>query len=327
MIDERFYTRTDIHNLNELLAINNARDLVINIESFNENILLKPMHSIAVLNEAQAGQITFFDNAKYKKDFLTSQAEFCIARDSFIADAPETMTVIASHDPYRLYALIASYLYKNHTLVSTPKDEYYEDAYGGKIHKNAVLEDNVQTAFGVVIESGVHIGKNTIIQPNCFIGAGCHIGRSCLIESNVSISHSLIGDHVFLSAGVKIGQDGFGFAMGKTHQKVPQLGRVIIQDNVSIGANSCLDRGTIKDTIIGEGTCIDNMVQVGHNVVMGMHCVVAGNTSIAGSVTFGDYVVCGGHSCIAGHLIIESQARISGAAAVIRNVSAKQTVA
>jgi UDP-3-O-[3-hydroxymyristoyl] glucosamine N-acyltransferase len=114
--------------------------------------------------------------------------------------------------------------------------------------------------------------------------------------------------------------------MGQTHKRVPQLGRVIIQDKVTIGANTCIDRGTIKDTIIGEGSCIDNMVQIAHNVVLGLHCIIAGNSSVAGSVVFEDYVVCGGHSCIAGHLTIHKNARISGGSAVMRDVPANQTV-
>jgi UDP-3-O-[3-hydroxymyristoyl] glucosamine N-acyltransferase len=283
--------------------------------------------SIETLNQAQNSDISFFDNSKYKDDFLTSQAGFCVARPVYVDIAPATMCVIESHDPYRLYAIIATHFYKHHSLNVSLKDSYYEDDYGAKIHKNAILEENVKTAFGVVIEAGCAIGRNTIIQANSFIGLGSHIGRNCVIESNVSVTHSLIGDNVHILAGAKIGQDGFGFAMGKTHQKVPQLGRVIIQDSVSIGANTCIDRGTINDTIIGQGTCIDNMVQVAHNVVIGLNCVIAGNTSIAGSVTFGNYVVCGGHACIAGHIKINDYARISGASAVMRDVDSNQTVA
>jgi UDP-3-O-[3-hydroxymyristoyl] glucosamine N-acyltransferase len=223
--------------------------------------------------------------------------------------------------------VVAEVLYQDITVSAYETTEYYQDKYGARIHKSASLEDGVQTAYGVVIEAGVCIGRDTIIKANSVIGVGSHVGRNCFIDSNVSISHSLIGDKVVLLAGAKIGQDGFGFAMGVTHQRVPQLGRVIIQDSVTIGANTCVDRGTIKDTIIGEGTCIDNLVQIAHNVVMGLHCVVAGNSAIAGSVTFEDYVVCGGHSCIAGHLTIGHQARISGGSAVMRDVAARQTVA
>ncbi len=327
MIDEKFYTRTHIRRLGDLLDISVIKTLITDISHIADNSMDLIIDSIAVLNEAQQGQISFFDNVKYKNDFLNSKAQFCIVNQRYMSDAPEGMIVIPSHDPYRLYALCASYLYTDITILGCHSSEYYQDSYGARIHNTAILEDNVQTAFGVVIEAGVHIGKNTIIKANSVIGVGVHIGRHCFIDSNVSVSHSLVGDKVVVLAGAKIGQDGFGFAMGVTHQSVPQLGRVIIQDTVTIGANTCVDRGTIKDTIIGEGTCIDNMVQVAHNVVMGVHCIVAGNTSIAGSVTFGDYVACGGHSCVAGHLTINNHARISGGTAVIRDVATGQTVA
>ena len=327
MIDERFYTRTAVKTLGDLLEIPVIRKLVTDISHITDNELQTEIHSVAVLNEAQKGQIAFFDNQKYKNDFLHSKAEFCIAHERYLSQANSDMIIIPSQEPYRLYALVAEFLYKDITVFACEAVEYYQDKYGARIHKSASLEDNVQTAYGVVIEAGVHIGKDTIIKANSVVGSGCHIGRYCFIDSNVSLSHSLIGDKVVLLAGAKIGQDGFGFAMGVTHQRVPQLGRVIIQDSVTIGANACVDRGAIKDTIIGEGTCIDNMVQIAHNVVMGLHCVVAGNSAIAGSVTFEDYVICGGHSCVAGHLTIGHQARISGGSAVMRDVAAHQTVA
>lgn len=331
MIDERFYSRTNITSLGDLLEISAVKNLVSQIDHLDNDALSQNIDSIEVLKDAGYGQLCFFDNPKYKKDFLATKAQFCIAHERFLEDAldrkKETL-IIPSQDPYRLYAICAEHLYQDITVsYAEPADMYYEDIYGAKIHKNAVLEPDIKTGFGVVIEDGVHIGKHTVIKPNTVIGTGSHIGRNCFIDSHVTISHSLIGDHVSIFAGAKIGQDGFGFAMGKTHQKVPQLGRAIIQDYVRIGANSCVDRGAIKDTIIGEGTVIDNMVQIAHNVVMGIHCVIAGNTSIAGSVRFDDYVVCGGHTCIAGHIRIHTGARISGGAAVMRDVPAGKTVA
>jgi UDP-3-O-[3-hydroxymyristoyl] glucosamine N-acyltransferase len=330
MVDERFYTRTSVNNLRDLFNISVIKALITGISHISEAQLELPIDSIAVLNEAQKGQIAFFDNAKYKQDFLESKAEFCIAHHRYLSlignELSKDKILIPSHDPYRLYALVAEALYCDTSILPSEMSEYTQDKYGAKVHKSACLEENVQTAYGVVIEAGVHIGKNTIIKANTVIGTGCYIGRECFIDTNVSISHSLVGDKVVLLAGAKIGQDGFGFAMGATHIRVPQLGRVIIQDKVTIGANSCVDRGTIKDTIIGEGSCIDNMVQIAHNVIIGLHCVIAGNSSIAGSVIFEDYVVCGGHTCIAGHLTIHTQAKISGGSGVMRDVPARMTV-
>lgn len=327
MVDCKFYIRTPVKSLGQLLEIETIAQLVLPDYQFSEKVLNLEIQDLDVLKEASWGQITFFDNPKYKQDFFDSKAQFCITRPDFIDKAPKNMIVIPSHDPYRLYAVVAEALYKTNHQKMALSDAYYQDPFGAMIHKEAHIEEGVQTSFGVVIHEGAHIGAFTKISANTVVGAGCHIGRYCEIESHVSIAYSLIGDYVHILTGAKIGQDGFGFAMGKTHQKVPQLGRVIIQDHVSLGANTCVDRGTIQDTIIGQGTRIDNMVQIAHNVTTGVNCVIAGNSSIAGSVTLGHYVICGGHTCIAGHLNIHDQARISGGAAVIRDVEAQQTVA
>jgi UDP-3-O-[3-hydroxymyristoyl] glucosamine N-acyltransferase len=149
------------------------------------------------------------------------------------------------------------------------------------------------------------------------IGYRVCVGRNCFVGPSVSLTHALVGDRVILHAGARIGQDGFGFAMGaQGHLKVPQIGRVIIQDDVEIGANSCVDRGALKDTIIGQGTKIDNLVQIGHNVVTGRNCVIVGHVGISGSTELGDFVVMGGQSGAAGHLKIGAGAQIAGASHV-----------
>jgi UDP-3-O-[3-hydroxymyristoyl] glucosamine N-acyltransferase len=137
------------------------------------------------------------------------------------------------------------------------------------------------------------------------------------------VLYALIGDRVILHAGVKIGQDGFGFAVGKdAHEKVPQIGRVIIQDNVEIGANTTIDRGALLDTVIGEGTKIDNLVQVGHNVTIGRHCIIVAQTGISGSTSLGDFVVLGGQAGIAGPLNIGPRAAIAAQSGIVRDVEA-----
>ena len=149
------------------------------------------------------------------------------------------------------------------------------------------------------------------------------IGRDCAIGAGASITHALIGDRVIIHPGCRIGQDGFGYVMGaRATCKVPQIGRVIIQDDVEIGANTTIDRGGIRDTVIGEGTKIDNLVQIGHNVSIGRHCVIVAQTGISGSVTIGDYVMLGGQVGIADHLTIGAGAQIGGASGVINDVPA-----
>jgi UDP-3-O-[3-hydroxymyristoyl] glucosamine N-acyltransferase len=153
------------------------------------------------------------------------------------------------------------------------------------------------------------------------IGPQVRIGRQGAVGPNASIVHALIGDRVIIHAGVRIGQDGFGFAMGpQGHLKVPQIGRVIIQNDVEIGANSAIDRGANRDTVIGEGTKIDNLVQIGHNVVIGRHCVIVAKVGISGSTTLGDFVVLGGAAGLVGHIQIGTGAQIAGASNVAENV-------
>ena len=168
---------------------------------------------------------------------------------------------------------------------------------------------------GAVIGREAQIGRGTPIAAGAVVGYRVAIGRGCYVGPRRIVTHALVGDRVILHAGVRIGQDGFGFAMGAGgHLKVPQIGRVIIQDDVEIGANSCVDRGALKDTIIGEGTKIDNLVQIGHNVVIGRHCVIVGQVGISGSTELGDFVVMGGQSGVVGHIKIGSGAQIAGAA-------------
>jgi UDP-3-O-[3-hydroxymyristoyl] glucosamine N-acyltransferase len=183
------------------------------------------------------------------------------------------------------------------------------------VHPTARLEENVTVEAGAIVGREAQIGRGTTVAAGAVIGYRVTVGRGCYIGPGASVTHALVGDRVILHAGVRIGQDGFGFAMGaRGHIKVPQVGRVIIQDDVEIGANSCVDRGALKDTIIGEGTKIDNLVQIGHNVVIGRHCVIVGQTGISGSTELGDFVVMGGQSGAVGHIKIGTGAQIAGGA-------------
>jgi UDP-3-O-[3-hydroxymyristoyl] glucosamine N-acyltransferase len=151
-----------------------------------------------------------------------------------------------------------------------------------------------------------------MIAPNAVVGPGVCIGRDCTIGAGTSITHALVGDRVIIHPGCRIGQDGFGFLMGATgHLKVPQVGRVIIQDDVEIGAGTTIDRGAIRDTMIGEGTKIDNLVQIGHNVVIGRHCVLVAQTGISGSSTLEDFVALGARVGVTNHVTIGEGAQIA----------------
>jgi len=182
------------------------------------------------------------------------------------------------------------------------------------IHPTARIEEGVKIETGAIIGREAQIGRGTTIAGGALVGYRVTIGRGGYVGPGASVTHALIGDRVILHAGVRIGQDGFGFAMGPGgHLKVPQIGRVIIQDDVEIGANTCVDRGALKDTVIGEGTKIDNLVQIGHNVVIGRHCVIVGQVGISGSAELGDFVVMGGQSGTVGHIKVGAGAQIAGA--------------
>ena len=161
------------------------------------------------------------------------------------------------------------------------------------------------------------IGSGTTIAAGSVIGYRVYVGRNCYIGPNASLTHALLGNHVTIHSGVAIGQDGFGFAMGRTgHLKVAQIGRVVIQDNVEIGANTTVDRGALRDTVIGEGTKIDNLVQIGHNVVIGRHCIIVAQTGISGSAELGDFVALGGQVGVVGHVKIGAGAQIAASSNV-----------
>ena len=193
-------------------------------------------------------------------------------------------------------------------------------APGAFVHATARLEADVTVDPGAVIGPGAEIGAGTVIGPNAVIGPGVRIGRDCAIGAGTTLSHALLGNRVILHPGARLGQDGFGFAMGATHLKVPQVGRVIVQDDVEIGANTTVDRGASRDTVIGEGTKIDNLVQIAHNVVIGRHCVIVSGVGISGSTTLEDYVVLGGQVGVVGHLRIGRGAQIAGSSNVNRDV-------
>jgi UDP-3-O-[3-hydroxymyristoyl] glucosamine N-acyltransferase len=189
-----------------------------------------------------------------------------------------------------------------------------------------MLEEDVAVGAGAVIGPGASIGRGTQIGAGAVIGVGVAIGRQCAIGANAVIGFSLIGDRVRILAGAVIGEAGFGVAGGRGGAiDVPQLGRVILQDGVTVGANSCIDRGAFDDTVIGENTKIDNLVQVGHNVRIGRSCVLAAHTGISGSTTIGDGVRFGGRAGIADHLNIGDGAQVMAAAGLMHDIPAGET--
>lgn len=293
MPDHRFHTNTGPKTLNALAKLAGAE-----VMSGGDDII----EDVAPLLKAQKTDISFLDNIKYKDDFKATQAGACIILEKMKEFAPEGCNILISKNPYKSYALIAQAFYPQQPEV-------------GNISEYAHIDPSANIGEGCVIEAGAVIGKNV------------EIGDKTKIGANASISHAIVGSGCNIYPGVRIGQDGFGFAIDPAgHVKVPQLGRVIIGDNVEIGSNTCIDRGSGPDTVIGDGTWIDNLVQIGHNVKVGRGCVIVAQSGIAGSTTLEDYVVVAAQSGVAGHLNIGMAAKIGAQSGVMRDVPAQTDV-
>ncbi|MCC2688564.1 MAG: lpxD, partial [Rhizobiaceae bacterium] len=178
---------------------------------------------------------------------------------------------------------------------------------------------------GAVIGPLAAIGSGTVVAPNAVVGRLCQVGRNCYVGPSASLQHTLMGDRVIVHAGAQIGQDGFGFVAGpRGPERIPQIGRVVIQDDVEIGSNTTIDRGAMTDTIIGEGTKIDNLVQIAHNVSVGRGCLIAGHCGISGSVKIGDQAMLGGGVGIADHVVVGERAQIAAASGVMNDIPSSE---
>ena len=269
------------------------------------------IHDVRGLADAGAGHVTFLDNRRYLGQLATTRAAACLVAPAFAARVPSGVAALVMALPYRGFAVALQHFYPDAMLPKAAMTQVGDDP---PIHPTARLEEGVRVEPGAIVGREAQIGRGTTIAAGALVGYRVAIGRGGYVGPGASVTHALIGDRVILHAGVRIGQDGFGFALGPAgHLKVPQIGRVIIQDDVEIGANSCVDRGALRDTVIGEGTKIDNLVQIGHNVVIGRHCVIAGQAGISGSSELGDFVVMGGQSGMVGHIKIGTGAQIGGA--------------
>ncbi|MDO8840535.1 MAG: UDP-3-O-(3-hydroxymyristoyl)glucosamine N-acyltransferase [Parvibaculum sp.] len=318
MADKRFFTNSGPCTLADI-ATRVGATLASGVDG------QRTIASVAALGVAGPNDLSFLDNPKYINQFENTSAGACIVHPRFAGRAPADLAMLLSDQPYRAYALAAQMFF--------PETVKATDTFGmrAQVDPRAAVHPTAKLGTGVTIEPGasvgadVEIGNGTVIGANSSIGKACTVGKDCAIGSNVTISHAHIGDRVMLHPGVRIGQDGFGFAMGlPRHEKVPQLGRVIIQDDVEIGANSTVDRGAGPDTVIGEGSKIDNLVQIGHNVEIGRHCIIAAQTGLAGSAKLGDFVVLAAQVGVTGHLTVNSGAQIAARGAVVHDVPAGQ---
>jgi UDP-3-O-[3-hydroxymyristoyl] glucosamine N-acyltransferase len=286
--------------------------------------LTATIRGVAPVDQASSGDLVFIDNPKYAGALAGTRAAACLVPARYADRVPAATVALVCEDSYRAFALVVGKMYPE---AARPRSLFGATGVspGASIHPEARLESGVVIDPGVVVGPRAELGEGTIVGANTVIGPDVRIGRDCSIGPNATIMHALIGNRVILHPGVRIGQDGFGFALGaRGHTKIPQVGRVVIQDDVEIGAGTTIDRGANRDTTIGEGTKIDNLVQIGHNVVVGRHCVIVAQAGISGSCTLGDFVAIGGQAGLTGHLSIGSGAQIAASAGVMNDVPAGQ---
>lgn len=268
------------------------------------------------LNSAEPGSLSFFEDKSLSESLKTTKARFVFLTQDTLSNLPPNCIGLIVKFPQAAYARVCTELYKL-------KDHEGHESR----HKSVHCESDVTIGPMVVLGQDVEIGEGTVIEAHVVIGPGVRIGRHCHIGAHVSLKACYLGDRVKISAGTRIGESGFGVRWDdKGLIDVPQLGRVIIQDDVSIGANSCIDRGAYEDTFVGEMTKIDNQVQIAHNVHLGRKVLIAAQAGIAGSVRVGDGTMFGGRAGVVDHLTIGAHARIGAAAVVLKSVDDSQTV-
>ena len=273
----------------------------------------RQVSAVAPLGSAGAGDIAFLGDRKFAAALGQTRAGCVILPAAALEAAPAGAAIIVSDEPQAAWARASASLHRAIPLSEADRDEAAED-------------DTVVFEPGVVIGAGARIGRGTRIGANSVIGPGVQIGRDCIIGYNVSVGFALVGDRVRLMSGARIGEAGFGAARSKTGPvDVPQLGRVILQDGVTVGANSCIDRGAYDDTVVGENTKIDNLVMIAHNCVIGRNCLLAAHTGISGSCIVGDNVIFGGQAGIGDHIRIGEGARVAGGAGVLADIPAGET--
>lgn len=291
------------------------------VDGLNESDRISGLSS---LDDPRSGSLVFVQSSKSAEKLAAlSDVAAVLCTEKGLSALPGGPAKIVVSAPHAAFAAIGCHLFPESLGPgrANADDGYRTDYPDARVSRLAELEDGVVIGAGAVVGDHVAIGRNTIIGANTVIADYCQIGRDCRIGPLVDIQYAMIGNGVFLHGGARIGQDGFGYVPGPDGlQKVPQLGRVIIQDRVEIGANATVDRGALDDTVIGEGTKIDNLVQIAHNVRIGRHCAIAAHTGLSGSVVIGDGCLLGGAVGIADHVTIGSGVQIAASSGVMHDI-------
>jgi UDP-3-O-[3-hydroxymyristoyl] glucosamine N-acyltransferase len=304
--DARFFARSGPHSL---VAVADAARGV----APPSDLML---HGLAPLQIAGPGDVSFLDNRRYASALENTMAGAVILHPDMQSRLPSTALPIVTAEPYEAWARVAALFHPAAPVLPGVHASAIVDA-------RALVDPTAEIGPLAVIEAGAEIGARCRIGPGAIVGSGVVIGPDCRIGAHASISHALLGSRVYVYPGARVGQEGFGFASTKTgFLTVPQLARVILEDDVEVGANTTIDRGSTRDTVIGAGSRLDNLVQIAHNVVLGRCCVIVSQAGVAGSTEVGDFVQVGGQAGIAGHLRVGKGARIGGQSGVISDVPA-----
>jgi len=313
MTDDRFFERAGPFPLGQIAAL-------IGAEMDNNSSSDFMVRDVAALESAAAGDISVFSDAKFAPAFAHTGASVVITDRKLASHEHNGTWLLHAPNPRLAFAQVGHLFY--------PPDKLTEGVQPlTPVHPSATVGAGTQVSSGATIGARARIGNRCLIGPNVVIGHGVVIGDDCAIGANCVIHFALIGNRVTFAPNVTIGSAGFSFVpSGKGLLRVPQLGRVIIEDDVEFGANCAIDRGAIGDTAIGAGTMFDNLVHIAHNVKIGHHCLIAGQVGIAGSTTIGPYVMMGGQVGVSDHLTVGAGARLAAKAGVTRDVAAGETV-
>jgi UDP-3-O-[3-hydroxymyristoyl] glucosamine N-acyltransferase len=280
------------------------------------------VHTLAKIEEGTEGAITFLANPKYTPYIYTTQASITIVNRSFEPDAPITTTLIKVDDAYKSFSKLLEY----YNQVKLMKSGIEQPSF---ISDNVVYGDNLYLGAFCYIGKNVKIGNNVKIYPNTFVGDNVTIGDNSILFAGVRVySETVIGNGCTIHSGSIIGSDGFGYAPNEQgeYNKVPQIGNVILEDNVDVGACTTIDRATLGSTVIKKGVKLDNQIQIAHNVVIGENTVIASQTGVAGSTKIGKNCIIGGQVGIVGHLTIGNGVRIQAQSGVGRNIPDGDTI-
>jgi UDP-3-O-[3-hydroxymyristoyl] glucosamine N-acyltransferase len=316
MAQSTFFEQPPLSTLADIAALTSAH--LVDASRGGQQV-----RGLASLDEAGPMHLAFFDNLKYADQLASTKAGACLVSQRFEAKVPGHVAVLRADQPFRAFVKLARQLH-NDALRPQSWFGVAGIAPSAIIDPTAHLEDGVIVDPLAVIGPNVEIGTGTVIGAGAVIGVNVRIGRDCNVGARSSLQFALIGNNVLIHPGCSIGQDGYGFIFfgPDGHLKVPQTGRVVIQNDVEIGAGTTIDRGSLRDTVIGEGTKIDNQVQIGHNVTIGRHCLLAAQIGLAGSLTIGDNVALGAKVGINNHVRIGDGAQVTAMSGVKDDIPA-----